>query len=487
MFNSGNLYVLNLLSLMVALLSSLVSSGQNMKSDSVMLSEALYLLSDYIQVRSETGNEETAGNFLSARCADAGLQVHFFSKKSDSFNFIASLYPLSVHKPNIVFLNHMDVVPAGNEKNWKYPPFSGTIAEKKVWGRGAVDNKGLAVIQFMSVVKFLEISKNSDLPFNVSLLCVSGEETGGSKGSGTITYEDINLINPLIIVGEGGSGLENVGFAPDGKNFFGISIAEKGMLWLRLSADVESNGHASIVGSDYANMRLIEALHRVLIRKQPIHMCTASGLMFRSIGDKVGGGKGYALKHINWLIFKPALSKYINENPELEAVFKNTLSITNFGVTEHNPNINAQLAEATIDCRLLPEVDPVEFLEDIRQVIDDSIIKIEVLNKFPQQYTTLPETCFELLSKAIENNFENADVVPMFFPASNDNSYFRRFGVPVYGLNPMIFSQQQLQAIHNNDEFIDFDDISNGINVFTDFIEMLMRDPDAVAKPSVHH
>lgn len=244
MLNSGNTYLLNLLSLMAAILSSIVSFGQNTKSDSAMLSETIFLLSDYIQVRSETGNEEIAGYFLSAKCTDAGLQTHFFSKKRDSFNFIASLYPLSAHKPNIVFLNHMDVVPAGNEKNWKYPPFSGTIAENKVWGRGAVDNKGLAVIQFSSIVNFLELSKTIDLPFNVSLLCVSGEETGGLNGSGIITYDDIELINPLVIVGEGGSGLENVGFAPDGKTFFGISIAEKGMLWLRVSADVESNGHA---------------------------------------------------------------------------------------------------------------------------------------------------------------------------------------------------------------------------------------------------
>jgi carboxypeptidase PM20D1 len=447
------------------------------KTDSIMLHDAVNLLSQYVKCSSETGNEQNAAVFLSQKCADAGLIVQFITKEPASYNFIASIFPLEKRKPNIVFLNHMDVVPAGNEKNWNYPPYSGTISGNKVWGRGAFDNKGLAIIQLFSILKFMGMKDQHDLPFNVSVLCVSGEETGGVNGSAKVA-EQLELINPLVIIGEGGSGLENVGFEPDGKILFGISIAEKGMLWLKISADVERNGHASVVGSDYANLRLINALHRVLNWEQPIRMSSETKLMFKSIGELVGGGKGFALKHLNNPVFRPALKNYFEKNHELEAVFKNAVSITNFGVTEHNPNINAQVAEASLDCRLLPDEDPVEFVKDLKKVINDSLIKIEILNKYNNQYSTKPDQYFDYLDAAIKNNFKAAEVVPMLFPASCDNSYYRKSGCPVYGLNPLIVSQDQLQAIHNSNEYIDFDDIAKGINVFCDFIELIMYAPN---------
>ena len=40
----------------------------------------------------------------------------------------------------IMLMHHHDVVEAAGE--WKYPPFSGTVAEGKVWGRGTLDTKG---------------------------------------------------------------------------------------------------------------------------------------------------------------------------------------------------------------------------------------------------------------------------------------------------------------------------------------------------------
>ena len=47
-----------------------------------------------------------------------------------------------------VMLNcHLDVVDAGDESKWKYPPYSGAIAEGKIWGRGASDTKGTFAIQ----------------------------------------------------------------------------------------------------------------------------------------------------------------------------------------------------------------------------------------------------------------------------------------------------------------------------------------------------
>ena len=63
----------------------------------------------------------------------------------------------------------------------------------------------------------------------------------------------------------------------------------------------------------------------------------------------------------------------------------------------------------------------------------------------------------------------------MLFPASADNVYFRREGVPVYGLNPFMVDHEQINAIHNYNEFIDIEDLERGIKVYTFFLKDLLN------------
>lgn len=449
-------------------------NAQHIKGDSAEIQEAIKLLSNYIQINSETGNERQAALFFADKCNALGLQVKFLTNDSGSYNFIASIYPLSDGKPNIVFFNHIDVVGPGNENDWKYPPYSGKIIDNKVWGRGALDNKGLAVIQLYSVLNAYKKSLHTVLPYNVSVLCVSGEESGGEHGSARVASEFIKEINPAVMLGEGGSGYSDLSFIPEGKTLFGISIAEKGVLKLKLSTEVESNGHSSIVGGDYANKRLINALYNILNWEQKIDLTKEVRLMFKSIGEVIGGTKGFALKNIHCAAIKPALKRTLNRNPELEGMFKNTLAINSIGHLSGDRNVISQKAEALVDCRLLPGVTQDKFLTDLKSVINDHSIKVEIMNKYQERYTSPPDFYFEQLSIAIKQIFKNTEVVPMLFPAYNDNAHFRKYGCPTFGINPMIVSKKQLGAIHNIDEFIDFEDIVHGISIFTQFIEKVI-------------
>jgi carboxypeptidase PM20D1 len=462
------------LSLIGIFLISFKLSAQEIKIDSVVFLDAVKVLSEYIQINSESGNEEKAALFFAKKCEESGLHVTFFSKDSGSYNFMASVYPLDVRKPNIVFFNHIDVVGPLNEKEWRYPPYSGTVADNKVWGRGALDNKGLAVIQLFSVLDFVEQSKISELPYNISLLCVSGEETGGMSGSGRVASEFIKEINPIVIIGEGGSGYEDLSFISEGKTLFGISIAEKGILKVNLKVDVKTNGHSSIVGTDYAHKRLINALFHVLNSEQKIEITNEAKLMFHGIGQIIGGIQGFGLKNLDCPILRPALKHQLKVNPELEGIFKNTITFIDFLDLESYQHVVTASSEARLDCRLLPGVAPEKFLEDIRAIIKDSLIKIEIINQYQERYTSLPDIYFEHLRSAIKKTFKNAEVVPILFPAYSDNAYYRKYGYPTFGINPFIVSKVQLSNIHNIDEYIDFDDIVNGIHIYNLFIQQVM-------------
>ncbi len=445
------------------------------------------LLSEYVHIPSETGNEKEAADFMIQQCRNRGLSIEQITYKKGSYNFAASLYPLSQHKPNIIFLNHLDVVPAGNPENWQHPPYEGFIEDGKVWGRGSLDMKGPAIIQLFAIERFVQLAKNTDLPYNVTLLCVSGEETGGAKGSALVAENFKNIFSPAVVIGEGGSGIEKMSFLPKGKIFFGISITEKRPIWLRISCELHSAGHASIVGNNYANMHLIKGLYKLGKLRHPINMTNEAKLMFRGTGKIMGGLKGGTIKHINWIIFKPFLNHYVHKNPELESVLCNTLTVSNLGYAEASPNQNAQKATALIDCRLLPGTSPKEMIDFITQKVNDTLLHISIVQEGPEQFTTLPEFFFNKIAKAIHHSFTDAEVVPILFPASNDNSYYRATGCPVYGFNPMIMSPLQIKSIHNNNEYIELNKIDKGIEVLETFLRSVLILPDPTLSSTIMH
>jgi len=436
--------------------------------------EAVGILSEYVSVSSESGSEHLAGKYLSDICREKGLFVHKLDSDEGGCNFIASLYPLEENKPNIIFLNHIDVVPAGDPEEWKYPPYSGAIEENRVWGRGSIDNKGLGVIQLMALSSFIHEARVSDLPYNVSILSVSGEETGGERGSGIVSSYHMEEINPAVIIGEGSCGFENMDFIGIDSPVFGISIADKSMLWLELHVHTEEMGHASVNMGKYPNKRLVKGLHRILEKKQKIRFNDASLTMFRELGKLRGGLKGFSIRHIHWFPFRPVLKKFVKKEPRLAALACNNITLTHFKNPEGSINQHSGEARAYLDCRLLPGFTAEEMVDEISKTLNDTSIHIEVITKGPPALMTEPDVFFEALSGSIKTVFKDAEVVPVLFPATTDNNYFRERGCPVYGLNPYFMSLDQISTIHSANEFMDIRDVYRGIEVFKVFIGKML-------------
>jgi acetylornithine deacetylase/succinyl-diaminopimelate desuccinylase-like protein len=141
-----------------------------LEGEKVTMEEAL---SRYIQIESLSGNEKEAGEFLKAMCEENGLFITQMGEENGNYNFSASIRPLSDSLPNIIFLNHIDIAPVGDLEEWTYPPFSGEITKKEIWGRGAFDNKGSAIVQLASIVEISKRYEGRGIPHNVTFLAVS--------------------------------------------------------------------------------------------------------------------------------------------------------------------------------------------------------------------------------------------------------------------------------------------------------------------------
>lgn len=431
------------------------------------------LLSRYIMHSSVTGNERAAGLFLSTVSRQKGLNVKILTDEPGSFNFAASLYPLEMGKPNIVLLNHIDVVPAGEIEKYTYPPFSGTIADGKVWGRGAIDNKGMGIMQLLAMEMFIDMAAEADLPFNITLLSVSGEETGGHTGASIISSQFIELLNPVAVYGEGGAGIPGVVKRDPDMKIFGVSVTFKRTLWLELTLRMNTSGHGSVPPSSYVVQDKIKALNRLAERKRRVTFSETTRNMFYELGKIEGGLRGLALRNLR--LFRPLVVPAIKRDEIIYSLITNTITITSINTPNGRPNQIPQEITAILDCRLLPDTNTDEFIEKISRLMGNNGVEIKILLEEPKIPPTKVDNYYYYMKEALDKVFPGAGVIPIMTPASNDNNYFREHGIPAYGILPIFVPVYLLETIHNVDERLPVDSLEKGIAVYRELINILIQ------------
>src|SRR4029079_8991020 len=183
---------------------------------------------------------------------------------------------------------------------WRHDPFAAEIADGKIWGRGTMDMKGLGVVE---LIAFLTLKRqNVPLARDVILMAVPDEETGGTLGAKWMRTEHYADIDPEYMLDEGGFGRRDL-FSP-GKLVFGISVAEKKILWLKLRAEGIA-GHGSQPHDQNPNDRLVRALARLLGAPLPAGNFSVLEMMESRIGDLAPSKFTNAIQHstisLTWL------------------------------------------------------------------------------------------------------------------------------------------------------------------------------------------
>jgi len=430
------------------------------------------LLSSYVQIPSVSGEEKEAGEFFARFCRDHGLHVHVFTDEEDSYNFAASLYPLEKGKPNIVFLTHIDVVPAGDEDGWTHPPFSGEIADGMVWGRGAIDNKAMGVMQVLAILQFVEKAAARDLPYNVSLLAVSGEETGGDKGARIIAEKFLGELNPVVVYGEGGAGITGLLGAEPEKPVFGLGVAQKRRMFLAIESKVEASGHGSVPRKRYPTKEVVEATGALLEARPKITVSSTVRETMDQLARHERGFRRRVMRNIDF--YGPLFGRFVRNDPLIASMLTNTLSLTSLTSAEGAYNQIPAHARAVFDCRLLPETDEDEFLAHIQRIVSPYDVNVEVIRASPGTPVSDQGVFYKAMENSIREVFDDALVVPFMFVAINDNRFFRRQGIPAYGLLPAMMSEELMESIHYFDERFPVDALDKGIEVYVHLISQLL-------------
>lgn len=426
-------------------------------------------LSQYVQLESYSGHEIQAGTFIRETCKSHGLHIKQMGETNGNFNFAASLFPLELKKPNIILLNHIDVVHIGHPSDWIFPAFSGKIVDGEVWGRGAFDNKGLAAMQLFSLLQFATNHKTQELPYNVTLLSVSCEETNCEGGAAFVANRYLDELNPIVVLGEGAPGLNNILRSDPEKYLYGISVAHKRALWLKLELSVSVSGHGSVTPLRYANKEMIEALHGLTKKVQPFILNDLNAQILKDLGDLERGVLKMVMKHPR--TFKKLIKSRIKNFPEMYSLFSNTITLTN--IENHNTVFNKipEKAIAFLDCRLLPGQDETEFLNYIQKQLKNNRISITIANSMEEMQVSSMNTVFyKTLEKVLLDNHPDGAVMPMIIPNYNDCGKFRSKGINSYASNLFEIERKIMHTIHNTNERLPVKALNEGAQIYFDFI-----------------
>jgi acetylornithine deacetylase/succinyl-diaminopimelate desuccinylase-like protein len=167
----------------------------------------------------------------------------------------------------------------------------------------------------------------------------------------------------------------------------------------------------------------------------------------------------------------------ISVDPLLHALLRNTFAPV-FLNAGFRGNVIPGSAEATINLRLLPGVDPHDVVRELQGVIADPQVEVRLANPQSGPSKTLPSSQFTELYRALEREakveFPGAAVTPYLFQAGTDAGAWRTRGVPVYGIYPYPIDAEDLTRMHGNDERVSVESLRQGT-------EMIYRTLVAVA------
>jgi acetylornithine deacetylase/succinyl-diaminopimelate desuccinylase-like protein len=259
----------------------------------------------------------------------------------------------------------------------------------------------------------------------------------------------------------------------EGRKTFTVEVTQKIPLWLRLTAtDRPSHGASPRPTSSVS--RLIRALSRIQDSAFEPRIVPAVDAYFKGLATRQEGEMREAASDMASAVQDPEfLMRLQLEFPRLHALTRNTCSITRL---EGSPKINVvpPKAHAEIDCRLLPDQDPGEFVDLLRTTINDPSVEIEVLMVFSAAVSPTDSVLYRAITQVISERFPDASIVPGVAAGFTDSHYFRDLGIASYGFTPTVTPVEESARVHGNDERISVEEFRRGGRLLQEIVEKVV-------------
>jgi len=417
--------------------------------------EALTWLQEYIQIDTinPPGNETRAVTFIANILQAEGIPYQVAESAPGRGNIWARLE--GGDEPALILLQHTDVVPA-DPQYWTTEPLSGEITDGYLYGRGTLDMKSTGISQLATFVSL----KRAGAPLNrdVILVASADEEAGGLYGAGWLVEHHPEIFEGAgLLINEGGSGEQSAK-----EVVFNVEVTQKVPVWLRLTA-VDTPGHGSMPLATSSVTRIVDALNILRENPFPPRIVPAVDAMFQSLSLSASAEWEEAYSNMANAVKEPGfLEKLQAHSPYLHALTRDTCSITRF---EASNKINVVPPEswAEVDCRILPDRPSEIFVDEMREMIADTGVTIDVIMAFTPAVSSTNSLLYRAIEEVTAERHPGSRVMPAVGSGFTDSHFTRDLGIASYGFDPIIVPEIEFIRIHGNDERVNVEAFKRGV------------------------
>jgi len=382
------------------------------------------------------GNERPAAQFLHDVLVSEGIESEIAGPQPHRSSVLARVPGDGSGGRPLLLVSHLDVVPA-TPAGWDVGPFSATLKDGFVWGRGAMDCKHRVATQAMMLV--LAKRRGLKLKRDLVLAACADEETGGQNGMGWLAENRGQEVDAEYVLGEGGGGEVP---APQG-NYCAVATAEKGAFELTITLRAPG-GHSLRIIPNGAMSRL----GQVLARLEEMRLSsTLTETVARSI-ETLAPGQTAPVQDALYALLKDetrdeGMAALRGSAPGLAGWFEPSLynSIVPTMV-QGGESAHAYPTEVKLHCnvRFLPGESIENVLSLIRARLDgiDDLEIGEVEESFFAWESSSDTALFRSIQDLYEELSPGTVVVPLLLGGATDVRFLRAPDRAVYGYFPSI-------------------------------------------------
>lgn len=438
-------------------------AAQSAPSTTALGQEALGWLTDLLRINTTNppGNEEVAAKYIARILQKEGITAEILPLTPGRSAVVARLKSTAIADPSraLLLVAHMDVVGVDKSK-WTVDPFAATLKDGYLYGRGAVDDKGMLAANLAAFVGLKRTGAR--LNRDVIFLATCDEEAFGEASIKVLITKNWDKFAAGFAINEGG-----VVIAKDGKvQYAAVQASEK----VTYNVDVVArgtSGHASIPLKDNPVVHLATALEKIGNYSAPVHLTAVTRRYFEGIAALQDDELGKWVRSLDTPDRGEHAARVVSDaNPAWNAMLRDTISPTMLSAGVRANVIPAE-ARATLNIRLLPGDTIGVLLTELNKLVNDPAIKFEVQTNagLAAPTSSLENDFYNAIVKAAAQEFGGTPVLPYQSTWGTDSAQLRLHNVQAYGLVPFPLSEDDLKRMHGNDERIPVAAFGKGVDL----------------------
>jgi acetylornithine deacetylase/succinyl-diaminopimelate desuccinylase-like protein len=432
-----------------------------------------------INTTDSVGSVTAAAKAMQQRLLDAGFaqrDLYLGGPNERKENLVARIHGSGAVKKPILFIGHLDVVEARRE-DWSTDPFQFVEKDGYYYGRGTQDMKESDAIL---VTTFIRLKQQGYKPDRDLILALTADEEGGkSNGVEWLLANHRELIEAAYVVNPDGGGADLEHGKPVSVD---IDATEKLYGDYQLTV-TNRGGHSSLPRADNAIYHLADALGRLERHEFPFELNSVTRAYFERLRGKESGQKAEDLKAILQAApDKEAIARLSAGSPIWNSLMHTTCVATRLSAGHAN-NALPQMAQANVNCRILPGYSQEEIRQQLIGIFADSEVTVRyvdnagnVSNMAPsrKQFPPAPlnPEVMAAMDKLAPAFWPGAPVIPTMATGASDGIYTVGAGMSTYGISGIALEVSDVRA-HGRDVRLPIDSFYRGVDFYYQFVKML--------------